>query len=82
MTIRLSAPGIIELVDACPSEDAEVLLRHLLNHPAATVNWQACDAAHTAVIQVLLLARPTLQGAPRGAALRDWIYPLLTARAT
>ena len=77
MTVQLSPAGVIELQGTCPSEDAEALLRHLLGQPAAVVDWQACESAHTAVIQVLLLARPTLLGIPAGAALRDWVRPLL-----
>jgi hypothetical protein len=77
MTVHLSPSGVIELQGICPSEDAEALLRYLLARPAAPVDWQACESAHTAVIQVLLLARPTLQGVPTGIALRDWIRPLL-----
>jgi hypothetical protein len=77
MTVRLTPDGLIELQGLCPSEDAEVLLRQLLANPAAVVDWHACESAHTAVIQVLLLARPTLQGVPIGAALRDWVHPLL-----
>jgi hypothetical protein len=81
MTVRLSPTGVIELQGICPSEDAEVLLRQLLANPAAIVEWQACESAHTAVILVLLLARPTLQGVPIGAALRDWVQPLLLSSA-
>ena len=77
MSVQLSAAGVIELQGMCLSEDAEVLLQHLLAVPAAVVDWHACESAHTAVIQVLLLAKPTLRGVPTGAALRDWVHPLL-----
>jgi hypothetical protein len=80
MTIRLTTAGAIALEGTCPSEEAEDLLRHLLDNPGAAVAWESCDYAHTAVIQILLLARPVVQGIPRGTALRDWIYPLLTSR--
>jgi hypothetical protein len=77
MTVQLSPTGAIELQGICLSEDAEVLLQHLLAAPGAVVDWEACESAHTAVIQVLLLAKPTLRGVPGGAALRDWVHPLL-----
>lgn len=77
MTVHLSAHGVIELQGECPSEDAEALLRHLLADPNASVDWNACEAAHSAVIQVLMAARPAMQGVPRGQALKDWVQPLL-----
>lgn len=80
MTIRVAVDGAIELQGICPSEDAEVLLQQLLAEPAAIIDWAGCDSAHTAVIQLLLVARRPLRGSPRGAALRDWIAPLLAAR--
>jgi hypothetical protein len=81
MSVRLSPTQMIELYDECPSEDAEVLLRYLLAAPATAVDWSACAAAHTAVIQVLLFARPTMHGVPAGQILRTWIQPLLISGA-
>jgi hypothetical protein len=77
MTVCLSPTGAIELQSECPSEDAEILLQHLLANSAAAVDWSACTRAHTAVIQVLLVARPAMQGVPKGLALKDWVLPLL-----
>lgn len=77
MTVRLTAQGEIVLEGACSSEDAEVLLQNLIAAPAARVDLRACESAHTAVIQVLLAANPNVLGPPAGAALRDWVYPIL-----
>lgn len=82
MTIRQAGSGVIELEGECAVEEADALLQQLLANPAAVVDWERCDQAHTAVIQVLLLARPPLRGIPRGTALREWVYPLLTHRST
>lgn len=73
MTVRLPDPATIRLEGDCPAEDAETLLRHLLDAPGATVDWRDCDTAHTAVIQVLLAARARLHGPPRGAFLRGMV---------
>ena len=78
MTVRAAADGCIELVGICPSGDAEALLQLLLADPGATVDWRQCSAAHTAVVQVLMAARPTLRGPPAGTSLRDWVGPALT----
>jgi hypothetical protein len=80
MTVGVSPTGAIELQGECPSEDAEMLLQQLLANSAAAVDWSACTAAHTAVIQVLLVANPTMRGIPQCPALRQWILPLLDSR--
>jgi hypothetical protein len=80
MTVRLGPDGVIELVGACPSEDAEPLLQHLTEAPGAIVDWRACDGAHTAVVQVLMAARTRPRGPPRSALLTQWVEPLLPSR--
>jgi hypothetical protein len=77
MTVRLTTQSEIVLEGTCSSEDAEVLLQHLISAPNAPVDLRACEYAHTAVIQVLVAAGPRLLGPPAGAALRDWVYPIL-----
>ena len=78
MTIKLSADGMIILDGICPSEDAESLLQYLSAGAATLVDWRTCESAHTAVIQILLAARPKLLGPPAGRALQEWVAPLLT----
>lgn len=80
MTVRVTGAGEVALVGACPSEDAETLLQALLEHPEATVDLRGCDGAHTAVVQVLLAARPPVRGPAAGPFLRQWVEPLLNAR--
>lgn len=81
MTVRAAADGSIELVGACPSGDAEALLQLLLADPGATVDWRECLGAHTAVVQVLMAARPKLRGPPADARLRDWVAAAITSSA-
>jgi hypothetical protein len=78
VTVAISAAGTIVLQGQCSSEDAETLVHKLLTHSGATVDWRGCRGAHTAVIQVLLAARPPLLGPPADTLLRDWVLPLLT----
>lgn len=77
MTVQMSSDGVILLEGACPSEDAEVLLRYLSSYPTAPIDWSACESAHTAVIQVLMAAKARLLGSPGGQVLRDWVVPAL-----
>lgn len=78
MTIRLSAHGAIELDGTCGSEEADALLQHLLSTPAAPVDWRACTYAHTAIIQILLAARPVLRGPPASDFLRTYLAPAVS----
>jgi hypothetical protein len=78
MTIRSSPEGTIVLEGSCPHEEAETLLRHLIGTPEASVDLRACDFAHTAVVQVLMVCKPKLLGPPPwNGPLRQWIYPQL-----
>lgn len=81
MTIALKTDGTIELIGSCPVEDAEVLLQHLLATPNAAIDWRGCEWAHTAVIQVLLVAKSFPAGTPTGPFLRDYVGPLLSRAA-
>jgi hypothetical protein len=77
MTVRMAASGFVELFGACPSEDAEALLQLLLAAPGATVDWRGCRSAHTAVVQVLMAAKPKLLGPPADERLKAWVAPLV-----
>ena len=80
MSVELANDGSIRLGGSCPLEDAEELLRLLLDRPGRTVDWSACNMAHTAVIQVLLVLRPAMTGSPVSHFLRTWIGPQLRGR--
>ena len=77
MTIELADDGTVTMAGTCPIEDAEELQQCLLSHQGAEVDWRSCDAAHTAVVQVLLAAGRALRGPPRGEFLRTHVAPLL-----
>lgn len=77
MTIRVAANGAVQLEGICSVEDAESLLQILLASPGVSVDWRACEWAHTAVIQVLLAARIVPIGAPTGLFMRDHLARVL-----
>jgi hypothetical protein len=72
MTVRLGSDGGIILEGICPVEDAEALLSLLLGNPDPHLVWDGCDLAHTAIIQVLMAAQPTMHGPPKSAFLGKW----------
>ncbi len=80
MTIHLAANGTMELKGNCPVEDAELLLQQLAANPRAVVDWSACESAHSAVIQVLLVAGAVPKGIAMHPFLRDRVAPLLARR--
>lgn len=82
MTVSVTAEGAIELSGRCGVEDAEVLQRHLLAAPRSTVEWSSCEQLHAAVIQVLLVGKPRIRGAPSNAFLRTHIAPLVERAAS
>ncbi len=82
MTVHRSADGRIVLEGVCPIEDAEPLLRLLLADPGATVDWRPCEAAHTAVLQILLASHARMIGPPAGAFLKNQIAAALAQAGT
>lgn len=77
MTVRPTDSGVIELADDCPAEDAERLLRLLIERPGSTIDWRSCDQAHGAVVQVLMASNSRVRGPPRGQVLGRFVAPLL-----
>ena len=77
MTVRLTTEGEVELSGRCGVEDAEVLQHYLVAARQSGVEWHACEHLHSAVIQVLLVAKPRIRGQPSSAFLRAHLAPLL-----
>lgn len=77
MSVQLTAQGTIRLEGTCPIDDAEPLLRLLLSHRKAAIDWRACEQAHSAVVQVLLALRPPILGPSASAFLQHHVAPLL-----
>lgn len=50
------------LTGICEVGEAETLLTWLQAHPQGPVDVSGCEHAHTAIVQVLMAARPTLIG--------------------
>jgi hypothetical protein len=72
MTVSLTEAGVIVLAGECPAEDAETLLQRLQARPDGPVDWSAAGTLHTAVLQVLMAARPGLLGACGDVFVRTW----------
>jgi hypothetical protein len=75
MSVRRHDGGSIVLEGDCPVEDAEPLLELLQASPAGPLDWTRCGRLHTAVVQVVLAARPTLAGPCGDPWIREWMDP-------
>jgi hypothetical protein len=73
MTVQLGENGVILLIDSCPVEDADFLLKHLLEHADASIDWARCTSAHTSVIQVILASGLVPVGVPKDAFLKTLV---------
>jgi hypothetical protein len=62
MTVRQIDEFAIALEGVCPVADAEVLRQHLVSTKSASIDFRACERAHTAVIQVLLASEREVDG--------------------
>jgi hypothetical protein len=77
MTVTVSPDGAILLQGICTLDDAELLLRSLSDDPRAPVDWTGCGHVHTAIVQVLMAARPRIIGAPTNPFLRQHLAALV-----
>jgi hypothetical protein len=73
MSVRRHDDGTIVLDGSCPVEDAEPLLRLLQAAPEAPVDWTRCGQLHTAILQVIMVARPVLVGRCGDLWVQQWI---------
>jgi hypothetical protein len=73
VSVRRHDDGTILLEGDCAVEDAESLLRLLQATPAGPVDWTRSQGLHTAVLQVILAARPTLRGRCGDLWVAEWI---------
>ena len=62
----------------CTVEEALPLLEFLKSSEAPKVDLSACTYLHTALLQLLLAARPELFAPPADPSLARWVAPLLT----
>jgi hypothetical protein len=73
VTVRRNEDGTIVLDSPSVVEDAEQLAQMLQATPAVPVDWTQCRQLHTAVLQVILAARPALAGDCGDAWIRQWM---------
>lgn len=73
--------AVIRLSGHCPVEEAEPLLDALRLNPDAIVDLTGAAWVHTAVLQVLLAAAPSLRGRPAGLVAAACLAALPNAEA-
>jgi hypothetical protein len=63
--------GVVRLSGHCLVEEAMTLLEMLQTRAGAAVDLRTCKSLHTALLQVLVAARPTLAALPADPPLAD-----------
>jgi len=63
--------------DVVGVEEAETLLEALQKKPTTKVDLAACTHLHTANLQVLMVARPSIENWPQDLELRMWLEAAL-----
>ncbi|TCM20637.1 hypothetical protein EDF56_102299 [Novosphingobium sp. PhB165] len=81
MSVVVDGPAI-RLVGHCPVEDAEPLLVALQEDAGRVVHLGELEGAHFAVVQILLLCCPALEGFPKDLFLKNLVLPILGASAS
>jgi hypothetical protein len=76
VSVRRDDSGKVFLEGRCPVEDAEQLLQMLQSNPGASCDLTLCNHLHTAVVQVILAARPPLIGPCGDAWVEQWIVSI------
>lgn len=66
----------------CPIEEAEPLLEALQGATVPVVDLSGLEQAHTAVLQVLMAAAPTIRGRPADPVAAACLGDLLQAEAS
>lgn len=77
MTVRHIA-GAIALEGICGVDDAETVLRAILEAPEAAVDWSACNRLHTAVVQIIVATNVRVRGICGDPWLRRWAPQIIT----
>ena len=54
-------------------EEAETLLEWLHKHPKGKIDLSSCTHLHTATLQVLMAARPSITALPPDSHLAGWL---------
>lgn len=81
MPIRYDA-DLARFEAACTAEDALPLAEWLEATASPRVDLSGCTELHTALLQLLLAARPAVAAGPEDAFLACWVGPVLGFSAT
>ena len=76
MSVKKGEHAVV-LEGHCPVEDAEPLLQLLQSNPTVPLDWRQCQSIHTAVLQVILAAKPKLIGPCADFWTERWLRPSL-----
>jgi hypothetical protein len=73
VSVTLENDGRIVLAGVCPVEDAEPLFQLLQSQPSSSLDWSRCSSLHTAILQLIIAARPALVGPCGDEWIENWV---------
>jgi hypothetical protein len=73
MSLRRDDDGTIVLFGGCSVDEAEPLHRMLLSDRSAKLDWTRCTHLHSAILQLILAAQPSLIGPCGDPFVARWI---------
>jgi hypothetical protein len=73
MSLRREDDGTIVLFGSCPVDEAEPLHRMLLSDRSAQLDWTQCSHLHSAIVQLVIAAQPTLAGPCGDPFVERWL---------
>ncbi len=72
MAIEFNA-AVARFEGQCRLEEASALFEWLEQTPAAKIDLTDCEHIHTAILQILMVAKPEMLAPPASQFLRQWL---------
>ena len=65
--------AVVKFEGHCRLEEASALFEWLEQTPAAKIDLTDCERIHTAILQILMVAKPELLASPANPFLKQWL---------
>lgn len=72
MPIKFSG-AVARFEGQCRLDEASALFEWLEQTPAAKIDLAECEHMHTAILQILMVAKPELLASPASRFLQQWL---------
>lgn len=70
---------VVKFIDMVSVEDTETLWQWMQQHPGGKINLAKCQHLHTSILQLLVLAKPTISAWPQDVVFKNVLQMCLAA---